>query len=199
MHEEHGEGLINDVPAPSEQVLRPIETGLVNVDRLAESIARELDYTGSAFALEVVHIQDWIFGRARAGELRLFREDKPFPFILDGLYELHGGLRLSDAEAAKVEIHFLGSKPAMPKSERSDHSTAVAPSGDNWKMRVQAEAAARFLRLRAQGANPTVHSILDDLAKWCQEHGVRTTLGIHPSPGYLRNHVLSRKHWTPPS
>lgn len=68
----------------------------------------------------------------------------------------------------------------------------------NWKMRVQAEAASLFRRLRASGASPTVHSILGEMVKWCRTHDVKTDGGIYPTPGYLRTHVLAGKHWTPP-
>lgn len=199
MNDESSERFIDDAPAPSEQVMRPNDTGLVYIDLLVESIAREMGYSGAAFALEVVNIQAWIFVHARKGELRLYREDKPYPFVDEALYKVHSGLRLTDADAGKVRKKFIGDKLARPKSERPDTNTAASPIGDNWKMRVQAEAAARFLRLRTVGANPTVHSMLDDMAKWCRENGIKTGGGIYPSPGYLRTHVLGGKHWTPPS
>lgn len=198
MNDESSEGILKDAPAPTEQVLRPNDVGFVNVDRLSESIAREMGYSGTAFGLEVVNIQNWIFSRAQLEEFRLYREDKPFPFIVDALYEMHGGLRLTDADASKVRVKFLGSQSVQRKSERQDANCAASTSGDNWKMRVQAQAAARILRLRSVGANPTVHSILDDMAKWCREKDVKTNGGIFPSSGYLRTHVLGGKHWTPP-
>ena len=74
----------------------------------------------------------------------------------------------------------------------------VANESNNWKMRIQVEAASRFKRLRASGASPTVHSIINDMAKWCRDNNVKTDGGIFPAPGYLRTHVLSRKHWSPP-
>ncbi len=198
MNDKSSEGILNDAPAPSGQVLRPNDAGFVNVDRLSESIASEMGYSGAAFALEVLNIQNWIFARAQHGELRLYREDKPFPFVVDALYEVHGGLRLPDADASKVRAKFLGGQPSRPKSECPDANTATSPGGVNWKMRVQAEAAAQILRLRSVGANPTVHSIVDGIARWCRENGVKTDGGIFPSSGYLRTHVLSGKHWTPP-
>ena len=67
-----------------------------------------------------------------------------------------------------------------------------------WKMRVQAEAAALWRRLRATGANPTRASIRPFLVAWCRANNVKTPTGINPSDGYLRVHVLSAKHWTPP-
>ena len=72
-----------------------------------------------------------------------------------------------------------------------------APPLADWKMRVQAEAAAHWLSLRKLHCNPTKHGILPHLAKWCRENNIRTAgpSGIHPSEGYLKN-VLVR--WQPP-
>ena len=67
-----------------------------------------------------------------------------------------------------------------------------------WKMRIQIEATAHMKRLRASGANPTVHSILDWMVTWCRNNDVKTSGGIYPAAGYLRTHVLAGKHWIPP-
>ena len=71
-----------------------------------------------------------------------------------------------------------------------------APPLEDWKMRVQAEAAAYWLHLRKTGANPTKASIRPHLLKWCQENNVLTKIGINPSDGYLKTHVLGK--WEPP-
>lgn len=68
----------------------------------------------------------------------------------------------------------------------------------NWKMQIQAEATALVLRLRASGASPTRHSILDSMVTWCRENNVMTDGKIFPSSGYLRTHVLGGKHWEVP-
>jgi len=75
---------------------------------------------------------------------------------------------------------------------------AVTSTPPNWKMQIQAEATALFKRQRKAGAQPTVYSIVDSLAKWCRDNGVKTDSDLFPSAGYIRTHVLSRKHWTPP-
>jgi len=113
MTDEEDSGLVESEPAPSQQVLRPTDAGLTNVDRLAESIAREIGYSGAAYALEVVHIQDWVYEQAKLGVLRLYREDKPFPFVFGGLLEFHGGLRLASLDAQKVRAEFLGESSAQ--------------------------------------------------------------------------------------
>ncbi len=73
------------------------------------------------------------------------------------------------------------------------------PDTQHWKMRIQAEATAYWLRLRKVGANPTRASIRPHLLEWCRENNVYTPRNINPSDGYLRTHVLSAKHWTPPT
>lgn len=68
----------------------------------------------------------------------------------------------------------------------------------DWKIMIQAEAARMIIDGRKSGAQPVVHSIIDDLARWCKNNNVRTSSGIFPSAGYIRTHVLSAKHWTTP-
>lgn len=85
--------------------------------------------------------------------------------------------------------------PSAP--EAAEPTPEAAPPLEDWKMRVQAEAAAHWLHLRKLHCNPTKHGILPHLAKWCRENNIRTAgpSGIHPSEGYLKN-VLVR--WEPP-
>jgi len=78
---------------------------------------------------------------------------------------------------------------------KDDAAFALPP----WKMQIQAEATAMFKRLRKAGAQPKVHSVVESLAVWCRKNGVKTGTGIYPSAGYIRTHVLSSKHWTPPA
>ena len=81
---------------------------------------------------------------------------------------------------------------AAPKVKKPPINT------NNWKMKIQSEAASRFKRLQKSGASPTVHSIVGDIAKWCRDNDVKTDGGIYPSANYLRTHVLGGKHWAPP-
>jgi hypothetical protein len=69
---------------------------------------------------------------------------------------------------------------------------------NNWKMRIQTQATSHILALRKGGANPTVHSIINDIHAWCVQNNVRAPRGGIPRPGYIRTHVLGGKHWTPP-
>jgi hypothetical protein len=73
-----------------------------------------------------------------------------------------------------------------------------AVQSNNWKLRVQAHAIKLIRALRKTGANPTVHSILNDIHSWCVKNNVRTVRGVIPSPGYIRTHALGGKHWSPP-
>lgn len=84
-----------------------------------------------------------------------------------------------------------------------DTATEAAPATKqtdlpDWKMRVQAEAAQEWRRLRAMGCNPTVASIAPIMARWCISNNVLTKTGINPRERYLREHVLGGKHWSPP-
>ena len=89
-----------------------------------------------------------------------------------------------------------------PGDEKAPDSVQPVPQSDeappleDWKMRVHAEAAAHWLRLRKLNCNPTKHTILPHMAKWCRENDIRTTGRINPSEGYLRTHVLRK--WEPP-
>lgn len=85
-----------------------------------------------------------------------------------------------------------------PVETASDGPTPL-PALANWKMRVQAEAYELFLRLLASGANPTPHSLLRPMAKWCRDNEVKTDTGINPSEGYLRTWVLGGGHWAAPT
>ena len=87
----------------------------------------------------------------------------------------------------------------MPTSLVETEEPIKAEKVANWKMRVQMEATALCLRLRRAGANPTTHSIVGPMAKWCRTNEVKTDGGIYPSEGYLRTHVLGGKHWNMPS
>jgi hypothetical protein len=86
-----------------------------------------------------------------------------------------------------------------PNHRKPAPVTEQAPPLTHWKMRVQAEAAAEWRRMRAMNCNPTLASIRPHLLKWCRENNVKTNSNINPSDGYLRTHVLSSQHWTPPA
>lgn len=100
-------------------------------------------------------------------------------------YDVHA---LADAFTSRDAV-----PAAKPQAEPAGAELA------HWKMRVQSAAAEHWKTLRASGANPTVNSIVDWMARWCKENDVRTDGGVNPSSGYLRTHVLGGGHWTPPT
>lgn len=85
--------------------------------------------------------------------------------------------------------------PSSATNSTIETAAEIQPAA-NWKMRVQEEAAARWRRYRANGANPTKNSIKSDLSTWCRENDIRTTTGINPDPEYIARHVL--RDWSPP-
>ena len=112
---------VPDAPAPSEQLLRPVDSRFVNVGRLAEEIARAMGLTKSAFGLEVVSITNDIFNRAAHKEVQLYRDDRLHPFHGDGLESFYGGLRLTIDDADRLRVQYLG--PFSETNERQQRGT----------------------------------------------------------------------------
>lgn len=100
--------------------------------------------------------------------------------------------------AGRLSVEIAQTAAPVPVVVASD-GPAPLPAVPNWKMLIQAEAAAYCLRLRQSGASPTKHSILDQMAKWCRDNNVKTDTKIFPSANYLRTHVLGGKHWDVPN
>jgi hypothetical protein len=67
----------------------------------------------------------------------------------------------------------------------------------NWRHKIQAAAYEHWITLRAVGACPTRHSILESMARWCQVNNVKTDGGIYPRAGYIKNVVLNAS-WIEP-
>lgn len=107
MTDDEHNGFIEDKPAPSEQVLRPNDSRLVNVDRLAQEIARAMGLTKIEFAHKAMTIANAVFARASRGEIQLYCEDRPFPFDKDENESMHGGLRLTSADADALRAFYL--------------------------------------------------------------------------------------------
>lgn len=131
---------------------------------------------------------------AQRGELRIF---SPSTFLSYRPSEVRAWFDLTTIneidkwlKAIDAPYHFPVKSPEPP----SDSSSS--PENGHWKMTIQAEAAARWKRLRNSGANPTKNSIKDDLANWARASGIKTPYGNNPSPEYIYRHVL--RDWTPP-
>ena len=116
-------------------------------------------------------------------------------FARDPILSLHW--KAGEDQAVPVtEPVAPGEEWPLKKAQREE---GKSPPLEHWKMRVQAEAADEWRRLRAMNCNPTRASIRPHLLKWCKQNNVKTGGGINPSDGYLRTHVLSGKHWAPPT
>jgi hypothetical protein len=92
-------------------------------------------------------------------------------------------------------------KLSAPANEQpSDNKFGVQniDAKPGWKMQVQTEAAALWLRVIASGGTPSVSNIKDAMAAWCISNNIKTGDGVSPKAGYLRTHVLASKHWIPP-
>jgi hypothetical protein len=68
------------------------------------------------------------------------------------------------------------------------------------RMLIQQEASEHWIRLKASGANPSVHSICDHMARWCADQHVTTHTGTTPTAGTIRNTILAGSSgWEPPT
>lgn len=163
--------------------------------------------------------------QAHAIDARAFIKERMIPAFRDGLLMVidpkDGGPLTSRAcndftdlvtpDGLDAWLDGIGFLPYMrwPEQPKTEAMTDVAalptPKSEQastkstgWKSRIQIRAAELMTTLRGSGANPTVHSILDEMVRWCRVNEVKTDSGIFPSAGYLRTHVLGGKHWTPP-
>jgi len=96
-------------------------------------------------------------------------------------------------EKAQAEELCENGKPAEAPTTVVE---GTKPATNSWILLIQAEAARRWTTLRRSGANPTKLNILDDLARWCRENGVKTRTNINPSAEYIYRHAL--RTWVPP-
>lgn len=102
-----------------------------------------------------------------------------------------GGLReIADTLEEPTPVVTSGMKDGKSKQGKSD-----VPA----RLRIQEAAAEIWISWLARDANPTVHGISDELARWCSDNSVTTKGGICPKAGTLRNTVIGAGHWTPPT
>lgn len=138
---------------------------------------------------------------ARSGALRVRHPHTDLPIegeALDNVRDFYELVSREDVVAWLREEGVAYQMPSLAEASPAPPIDATVKPPKQWKMRVQAEAAAEWKKLRALGCNPTRASIRPHLVKWCRENDVKTDTGINPADGYLRSHVLSGKHWTPP-
>lgn len=69
----------------------------------------------------------------------------------------------------------------------------------NWKLKIQAEAARRWKEEVKQGCSPTRNNIKGDLATWCRDNKVKTDGDIFPNEDYIYRHVIRAAIWKSPT
>ena len=97
--------------------------------------------------------------------------------------------RVISAPAPVVHVSVADDAPISP---------AVSPK-DSGRLKIQEEAYEEWIRWLARGGNPTVHSISEQMARWCDANNVQTKGKVKPKAGTIRNTILGAGHWTPPS
>lgn len=110
---------------PSQKQLRPLDSRLVNIDRLVQEIAREMGLTKAEFGRKVMAIENAVFAKATRGEIQLYCEDRPFPFDRDENESMHGGLRLTKIDADQFRSFYLDSLSdplALPTNQGPDYA-----------------------------------------------------------------------------
>ena len=112
--------------------------------------------------------------------------------------------RREDLAAARAEVVQL---KALVSTLRGDaHSSAqsvaavaVTKAKPDGRARIQQEAYDLWIRLKASGANPSIHSICEPMARWCAANGITTRSGVTPMAGTIRNTILGGSSgWVPP-
>lgn len=86
------------------------------------------------------------------------------------------------------------------QSQSAAISSTTALAKPDGRPQIQAEAYEYWIRLKASGANPTVHSICEMMARWCADNNITTQTGITPRAGTIRNTILGGSSgWQPPT
>lgn len=189
----------------------PADTRHLYLDEVAHLIA---DYNepegpndpdGVRYELVKIEAESELHQAATAGQLNVRHPGTygPFPIELG----LKRAVLLVPNVVAYLAVRGMAVVMEAPEQEAVTPATVAVgvldeetvPAVANWKMQVQAEATAYYWRLRKSGANPTRHSIIDPMAKWCRDNNIKTDTKINPSANYLRTHVLGGKHWDVPN
>ncbi len=105
--------------------------------------------------------------------------------------------RVKDLE---THLSSLRGDHYTPESAPAETASSTSPAKTDGRMRIQAEAYEHWIRLKATGANPSIHSICDAMARWCADNGVTTRTGVSPKAGTIRNTILGGSSgWEPPT
>ena len=110
---------------------------------------------------------------------------------------------LPAAKQALAEIEATISKlrgDIFPEPSAGPAVNANTNAKLDGRMLIQQEAYEHWIRLKAVGANPSVHSICPRMAKWCADENVTTHTGTTPTAGTIRNTILGGSSgWEPPT
>lgn len=105
-------------------------------------------------------------------------------------------LRNKELPAAKQALAELEAKISKLRGDVFPEPTAGPAVNANTnakldgRMLIQQEASEHWIRLKASGANPSVHSICAHMARWCADQHVTTHTGTTPTAGTIRNTIL---------
>ena len=128
------------------------------------------------------------------------------------LERTQGGLSVTEIVArrqhlpeARVQLTKLEKRlqelrgDVLSPSQVTAVGTSPADAKPDGRMQIQAEAYEHWIRLKASGANPSVHSMCEPMAKWCALNNIRTHTGVTPTAGTIRNTILGGSSgWQPP-
>lgn len=109
-------------------------------------------------------------------------------------------LPLARKEFSELERKYLELRgDVVSKSQAATVRSTTVPAKPDGRAQIQAEAFEHWIRLKASGANPSVHSICDSIAKWCADNNITTHTGVTPMAGTIRNTILGGSSgWQPP-
>jgi hypothetical protein len=100
----------------------------------------------------------------------------------------------------KAHMEYLRGDHHLPVSPPEAVTPNTIPVKIDGRMKIQAEAYEYWIRLKATGANPTINSTCESMARWCADNGVTTHTGVSPRAGTIRNSILGGSSgWTPPT
>jgi hypothetical protein len=107
--------------------------------------------------------------------------------------------------AARLDLCAIALSDMLPMIQEGFEMVALpdpvtpAHATEDWRNIVRAEAWEEWVRTLAKNGTPTLENVSVYLAKWCKANGVNTgTTNKHPSASYLKVHIISGKHWSPP-
>ena len=131
--------------------------------------------------------QAWVTADTKGIPSEIKLRNKELPAAKQALAEL-------EAKISKLRGDVFPEPSAGPAVNTNTSAKA------DGRMLIQQEAYEHWIRLKASGANPSVHSICDHMARWCADQHVTTQTGTTPAAGTIRNTILGGSSgWEPPT